>query len=94
MPVSQAAQPGPGGAPTGPLVPLSDITTVRRCSDPSLPEGAALWLGLHSDPQGIYLVADSEEAAESWTDCILLASYVVQTQGEEAMGEALSPAHQ
>lgn len=32
------------------VLELSDITAVRRCADPSLPEGQALWLGLASRP--------------------------------------------
>ena len=32
------------------VVALLDISAVRRCSDPTLPEGAGIWIGLYSDP--------------------------------------------
>jgi hypothetical protein len=36
---------------------LADIATVRRCGDPSLPKGYAMWVSLHSQPQGHYYIA-------------------------------------
>ena len=29
----------------------------KLCMDPSLPEGYAIWLALHSQPQGIFLIS-------------------------------------
>lgn len=52
MPQQQRARAAAAAAAEeDPLVlELSDITAVRRCADPSLPEGEALWLGLASRP--------------------------------------------
>ena len=52
---SETAAGGGGGTSSAagvlPLVlPLSDISAVRRCSDPTLPTGAGIWVGLHSNP--------------------------------------------
>ncbi len=30
---------------------------VKPCMDPSLPEGHAFWLALHSQPQGLFFIA-------------------------------------
>lgn len=38
-------------APQGLVLPLGDVQGVVRAEDPSLPEGAALWVRLRSDPQ-------------------------------------------
>ena len=35
--------------------------------------------------------ADGEEAADVWTDCLLLASHIAQARGEDALADALSP---
>ena len=29
----------------------------KLCVDPSLPEGHAVWLALHTQPQGIFLIS-------------------------------------
>lgn len=39
-----------------PSIALQDVTSVKRCLDPSLPAGHAFWLGLSSRPQGLYFV--------------------------------------
>lgn len=72
-------------------VKLHDIVTVRRCSDPSLPEGDAFWIGLESIPQGVYVVADDAESADAWIDALVLAQHLVQTRGNDALAEALAP---
>ena len=46
-----AAAAAAAAAEEDPLVlELGDVTAVRRCADPSLPEGEAFWVGLHSRP--------------------------------------------
>lgn len=40
-----------------PHISLVDITSVVRCLDPSLPVGHAFWVGLVSQPTGLYFVA-------------------------------------
>jgi hypothetical protein len=47
------------------VVPLADIVNVRRCYDPSLPEGGAFWVCTSGRPQGVYLVS---VPAGSWRD--------------------------
>jgi hypothetical protein len=36
---------------------LADIINIRRCYDPSLPEGGAFWVCTSARPQGVYLVS-------------------------------------
>ena len=38
-------------------VDLTDILDVKPCLDPSLPEGHAFWLALHSQPQGLFFIS-------------------------------------
>ena len=38
-------------------VELADVLDVKPCVDPSLPEGHAFWLALHSQPQGLFFVS-------------------------------------
>lgn len=73
------------------VLELSDVITARRCSDPSLPEGEALWVCLASRPMGVYLVADSADAADAWVDALVLAQHLVSTRSNEALAEALTP---
>eukprot|EP00877_Chromochloris_zofingiensis_P000186 jgi/Chrzof1/10168/Cz04g31140.t1 len=44
------AQPSAATADDPLVVPLSDIVTVHRCDDPSLPEGEAFWISLGTSP--------------------------------------------
>lgn len=55
---------------------VRDVRDARRCADPSLPKGAALWVALKGRPQGLYLVADSEDDAEAWTDALHVIAHV------------------
>lgn len=52
-PPAAAALAGAGlpAAPVPISYELADVTDVRLCCDPSLPAGAAFWLGLHSQPR-------------------------------------------
>ena len=38
-------------------ISLADVTSVKRCMDPSLPAGHAFWLGLVDRPTGLYFIA-------------------------------------
>ncbi|GAX80584.1 hypothetical protein CEUSTIGMA_g8021.t1 [Chlamydomonas eustigma] len=91
-----AQRPAPADSSTHPsvklVIPLSDVCTARRCSDPTLPHGYGIWLGLVSNPAGVYMVAESAECAESWVDAVLLSAHVVQSRGEDALAIALTPA--
>ena len=42
---------------TGRSVDLADVLDVKPCIDPSLPEGHAFWLALHSQPQGLFFIS-------------------------------------
>lgn len=55
---------------------VRDVRDARRCADPSLPKGAGLWVALKGRPQGLYLVADSEDDAEAWTDALHVIAHV------------------
>ena len=58
-----------GDVPTLLAVALSDVAAVRRCRDPTLP-GHGVWLQLHSNPLGIYLVSRSSSVViqHCWQD--------------------------
>ncbi|GBF89166.1 hypothetical protein Rsub_01883 [Raphidocelis subcapitata] len=89
---AKAAAAAAAAAEEDPLVlELSDIVAVRRCNDPSLPEGEAFWVGLSSRPLGVYLVADTADAANAWVDALVLAQHLVATRSHEALAEALTP---
>mmetsp|Transcript_15153 Transcript_15153/g.32883 ORF Transcript_15153/g.32883 Transcript_15153/m.32883 type:complete len:433 (-) Transcript_15153:285-1583(-) len=75
------------------VIPLTDMYDVRRVDDVSLPAGHALWVGLHSDPLGIYLIAEDAASADTWVDALLLCHYIALTRSPEALSEALTPAH-
>lgn len=39
------------------------------------------------------MVAEDSSEADAWVDSLLLSSYIVQSRGEGALMEALSPTH-
>jgi hypothetical protein len=41
----------------GQTISLTNITTVKRCLDPSLPPGPTIWIGLADSPSGAYFIA-------------------------------------
>ncbi len=55
---------------------VGDVRDARRCADPSLPKGSAVWVALKGRPQGLYLVADNEDDAEAWTDALHMLAHV------------------
>lgn len=57
---------------------VRDVHDAQRCADPSLPKGAALWVALEGRPQGLYLVADTEDDAEAWTDALHVIAHVAR----------------
>jgi hypothetical protein len=42
--------------------------------------------------QGVYLVADGEEAADAWVDALVLCQHLAASHCGDALEEALSPA--
>jgi hypothetical protein len=42
-------------------------------------------------PQGVYLVADTADAADAWVDALVLGQHLVATRSHEALAEALTP---
>jgi len=73
------------------VVTLGDILDVRRCADPSLPPGGAIWISLQSSPMGLYLVAEDGDSADAWVDALILANHMVLSRSHEALAEALVP---
>lgn len=61
------------------------LADVHACRDESLPAGAAFWIGLRSQPLGLYLVAGSAEDADGWIDGIR----VLSSQAREGLPDAL-----
>ncbi len=57
-------------------ISLTDIQCAKPAADPSLPAGAALWLALHSAPQGLYFVSATREDADGWVDALCLAGHL------------------
>jgi len=87
---SASAPHGPGGdAPL--VIPLADILSVRRCCDPSLPEGEGFWVCLQHMRQGVYFVAADADAADAWADALLLARELVAARGSGALAAVLEP---
>eukprot|EP00884_Botryococcus_braunii_P019778 jgi/Botrbrau1/6484/Bobra.0034s0057.1 len=69
---------------------LADILTVRKCSDPSLPKGFAMWVSLHSRPQGHYYIAAYLDELEGWVDALHLAGHLASTGRVPALHTALA----
>jgi hypothetical protein len=83
---------GASAAPPPPLaVALSDVRGggVWRCSDPSLPPGEALWVGLAGN-RGLYLLAEDADSADAWVDALLLASHLARSGQSGQLAAALS----
>ena len=73
--------------------PVDDIVDARApCTDPSLPRGTALWLGLASQRVGVYLVAEQQEDAEGWVDAIILLRHLHEQRSLEGLEKALTMA--
>lgn len=73
------------------MLPLSELLAVRRCAEPSLPEGAGIWVSTQAMPAGIYLVADDADSADAWVDALVLCQHLVGAQCSDALEEALAP---
>lgn len=41
--------------------------------------------------QGVYLVAETAEAADAWVDALLLCHHIVNTRSPETLAQALAP---
>ncbi|KAK9806699.1 hypothetical protein WJX73_010014 [Symbiochloris irregularis] len=70
---------------------LSEIVSARTCSDASLPQGHALWLGLRSHPEGSFLVSESSADAEGWSDALALLAHLAASGQLQPMVQALRP---
>ncbi|KAI3425968.1 hypothetical protein D9Q98_007936 [Chlorella vulgaris] len=80
-PAAYAGSAAHSGMPAAPLpirYELADVADARLAADPSLPAGAAIWLGLRSSPRGAYLVAADQDDAEGWIDALLLLSHLLR----------------
>ncbi|KAF8072959.1 HLB1 [Scenedesmus sp. PABB004] len=83
---------GGGGGDDEPLVlPLRELLAVRRCAEPSLPEGGGIWVSTAASPAGTYLVADDGDAADAWVDALVLCAHLVAAGAADALEEALAP---
>lgn len=74
------------------IMELQDIESCITCSgDLTIPSSTtALRVGLRGKVGGgVYLVAENEEARDSWIDALTLASYIVQSRGEQALSSLL-----
>eukprot|EP00878_Enallax_costatus_P020836 GHUV01022040.1.p1 GENE.GHUV01022040.1~~GHUV01022040.1.p1 ORF type:complete len:347 (+),score=111.87 GHUV01022040.1:674-1714(+) len=90
---STAAAASNAASDDDPLVlPLEELLAVRRCAEPSLPEGGGIWISTQALPTGIYLVADDIAAADAWVDALVLCQHLVGSRSSEALEEALVPA--
>lgn len=45
-----------------------------------------------NQPQGVYLVADSADAADAWVDALILAQHLVTSRSADALADVLTPA--
>ncbi|WIA29190.1 hypothetical protein OEZ86_011701 [Tetradesmus obliquus] len=86
-----AAAAGVGGEDEPLLLALTELLAVRRCAEPSLPEGGGIWVSTSGVPTGIYLVADDADAADAWVDALVLAGHLAGCRCGEALEEALAP---
>jgi len=97
-PGSHASLPGAPQAPmTAPeciSVPLAAVVATGRGADPSLPQGAALWVQVEGEAQALWLVAEDEDAADAWADAIALSAHIVRCRSPEALAAALAPVQQ
>ncbi|EFN55727.1 hypothetical protein CHLNCDRAFT_134051 [Chlorella variabilis] len=89
-PAAYAAHGGLPAAPPPVAFQLADVADARLAADPSLPVGAAIWLGLGSQPRGVYLVAADQDDAEGWVDALLLLSHLVRAGRTAGVEAALS----
>ena len=78
-----------GGAPWGVHVRVDQIVSVQPCADVSLPRGFGLHVGLDSG-RGVFLVADSEAARETWVDALWLARTLAAGRRAEALRAELA----
>jgi hypothetical protein len=74
------------------VLPLVELLAIRRCAEPSLPEGGGIWISTQALPTGIYLVADDAQDADAWVDALVLCQHLVGSRSSEALEEALAPA--
>ncbi|KAK9803421.1 hypothetical protein WJX72_010561 [[Myrmecia] bisecta] len=70
-------------------VDLADIAAVKVCMDPSLPKGFAFWLGLLSQPHGLYFLADTSGEAEGWVDALHMVAFIASQKQLASLGQAL-----
>jgi tetratricopeptide (TPR) repeat protein len=68
---------------------LKDIISCVACGrDLTLPLPSAFRVGMRNGG-GTYLVAENEESRDGWMDALTLASYIVQSRGEQALSSLL-----
>ena len=68
---------------------VDQIVSVQPCADVSLPRGFGLYVGLDSG-RGVFLVADSEAARETWVDALWLARTLAAGRRAEALRAELA----
>jgi hypothetical protein len=78
-----------GGAPWGVHARVDQIVSVQPCADVSLPRGFGFHVGLDSG-RGVFLVADSEAARETWVDALWLARTLAAGGRAEALRAELA----
>ena len=67
---------GTGGS--GQTISLGNITTVKRCLDPSLPPGATIWVGLADKPEGAFFTAGGRLFVCDVSWCCVYSDLAVQ----------------
>ena len=70
-------------------IEIGDITGTFVCSDPSLPPGWAVWIGLRERSDGLYLIAEEKEDAEGWVDGVRLVGALAGGGGADRLQKAL-----
>lgn len=89
--VTPQLRPSPADSSQQALVlPIPQLVHATRVDDPSLPEGAALWICCEGDTQGSFLVADDEDAADAWTDAVILLAHIARTRSPHALTAAMA----
>ncbi|CAL8468113.1 g7652 [Coccomyxa elongata] len=90
VPEEDATEDSPKPAPFQQRIELADITDVKPCLDPSLPDGHAFWVALLNQPQGHIFLSDNGEDAEGWVDALLMCAHIAAGQRVPALAYALT----
>eukprot|EP00798_Chlamydomonas_sp_ICE-L_P022529 gene22529-29652_t len=73
------------------LVELSKICSVRRCVDPTLPEGEAVWVGLaNGTTEGLNFIAEDALAAHGWAGTLGLYFIAEDALAADGWADALT----